>query len=161
MAKAGSVGNPFRTTLGINDFMPTATVVTVANQFVELGRYTVQAGVALALGYESMSGQDSANGRLYLDMRDSSTAPGLVADGRIRLDIHNAQDRVQATVFEGRTERLRSSLSDPRQQLPFPWINAIATEDVVFVLKFRSDAVVTVGRTNSKLSMDATIYEAQ
>jgi hypothetical protein len=160
MAKANSVGNPFRTTLGIGDFM-VADVPVVTNQFVELGRYTVQAGVALALGYGSMEGQDSANGRLYLDLRNNAASPGVVLNGKLRLDIHNAQDRVQATIWEGRTERIRTSATDPRQQLPMPWINAITTEDVSFVLKFRADAAGTVGKANTVLSLDATIYEAQ
>jgi cellobiose phosphorylase len=160
MAKAGVVQNPFRTTLGTADFMA-GDVACVAAQYIELGRYVVQAGVALALGYEAMSGQDSANGRLYLDLKNNAVAPGVAVNGKIRIDLHNAQDRVQSTIFEGRTERLRSSATDPRQQLPFPWINAIATEDVCFVLKFRADAAVTVGKANTTLSMDATIYEAQ
>jgi hypothetical protein len=160
MAKAGVVQNPFRTTLGTGDLIAGDTVCP-ANQYVELGRYVVQAGVALALGYGSMEGQDSANGRLYLNLMNNGVSPGAAVNGKIRIDIHNAQDRVQSTIFEGRTERLRTSVTDPRQQLPFPWINAITTEDVCFVLKFRPDAAVTVGKANSTLSMDATIYEAQ
>lgn len=160
MAKANSVTNPFRTTLGTGDFMA-ADVLCAVGQYVELGRNTVQAGVALALGYGSMEGQDSANGRLYLDVRNNGVAPGVIANGKVRIDIHNAQDRVIATIFEGRTERLRTSGTDPRQQLPFPWINAVNTEDVSFVFKFRADAAVTVSKTNTILSMDATIYEAQ
>jgi hypothetical protein len=160
MAKAGVIKNPFRTTLNKGSLM-SGDVVASATQYVELGRFTVQAGVALAVGFGAMEGQDSAAGRVYIDLKDTTAAPGAAVNGQLRIDIHNAQDRVQSTIWEARTESVRSSASDRTQQLPMPWINAVATEDVAFVFKFKSDTAVTVSKTNSTILMDGTSYEAE
>jgi hypothetical protein len=161
MAKANIIQKPFRTQLNKMQLISAATVVLNPNQYVELGRFTVQAGTALALGYGAMEGQDSAAGRLYMDFRDNAANPGAVVNGTIRIDTHNAQDRPTGTIFEARTEALRTSATDRTQQLPFPWINAVGTEDVAFVLKFKGDAAVTLGQANTVILCDATNYEAK
>lgn len=161
MAKAGIIKNPFRTALNKDDVISAVTVPVLVGQYVELGRKTVQAGVALALGYDSMSGQDAAAGRFYFDLRDNAASPGAILNGTLRIDVQNAQNRVQATIWEGRMETLRTSASDRRQQLPLPFINAVSTEDVSFVFMFKADASGTVGKVNSTVLIDATSFEAE
>jgi hypothetical protein len=146
----------------MGSFMTAATMACPAGQFTEIGRYKLSAGMGLALGYDNMAGQDSAAGRFYMDLKNSAASPGAAIDGEIRIELINPQDRVQAVVWEGTTRQLRSSATDRRQQLPFPWINAIATEHRAFRILFKPEgaATLTVGKDNSVLAMDVTNYEA-
>lgn len=153
-----NTNNPFRSTLGIADFM-TADVATLAGQWNELGRYTLKAGMGLAIGYGAMEGLDAAAGRIYADIKDNGVAPGTATNGKLRIDLESPQKRVIRTIFESRTERLRTTLTDPTKQIPLPYHDAVATEDYSFVLRFMPDAAVTVGKTNSSLLMDVTTFD--
>jgi hypothetical protein len=152
--------NPFRSALNKTNLITAASTTVVSTQYTELGRTVVQAGVALAVGYEQMGGQDSATGRIFADFRDAAASPGALVDGIIRLDIHNAQDRVEATIWEGRTEALRQVTNDRGTWIPLPFINAVMKEDTALVLKFKADsASVVLGKTNTGLVIDTTVFD--
>lgn len=153
--------NPFANTLGASDLIAAAAPAVVAGQWNELGRYTVSAGMAVALGFGGMEGQDSAAGRIYMDLRDNAVAPGAAINGRIRFTLDNPQKRTERVLFEARTERLRTTAADPTKQIPFSFIDAVATEDWSLVLEYMPDAAQTVGRANCVILVDVTTFDAR
>lgn len=147
-----------RATLSTGDLIA-ADVAVSATQFTEIGRRTIPAGIGEALGYSSLEGQDSAAGRLFADVRDNTAAPGVVLNGVLRLDIHDPEDHVVRTLWEGRTEKLRATAADPGTHLPLPLIGDGIGESWSLVAKFRADAAgSTMGKTNTTLLVDITRY---
>jgi hypothetical protein len=149
--------NEFATCLTEANLVAADTVCPVG-QYTELGRYTIPAGVGLAPGNGAMTGQDSAKGRLYANIRNATPAD---VDVILRLDVHNPSNRVEATLFELPARRLRATLADPTTWYPFPFIPAIVSEDSALVLKATpmGAASITVSKTNSTLTMDCTNFE--
>ena len=157
------IQNPFSSALTRADFIPdaVASVVCPAGRFTELGRFIIVAGVAIALGHGELAGQDAAHGRIFADIRDAGTTPGLVINGLLRFDIHTPQDFVERTLWQERTENLRTSATDRQQQIPMPIIPDVVGEDWFLVMKFRPDATATVGRANTLLVVSATQFEVR
>lgn len=151
--------NPIMSMLGPLDLIATATVVNVVNTFIELGRFRVLPGTAIALGFGDFSGQDSAVGRVFIDIRDNGTAPGLVLNGMVRLDLENPRGRVVRTLFEMRSEALRTTQANRSLHIPLPELDAVAGEDWAIVLRWRADAAGTLGRVNTLIQLDVTSYD--
>lgn len=154
------IKNPFPHAYTRADFIP-ANVATTTNRFFELGRVTIPAGIAVALGFGELEGQDSSRGRIFMDLRDSTALPGVIIDGLIRFDLHTPQDFVERTIYQERTENLRTSATDRTQQSPMPIIPDVVGEDWAIVLKVRTDAAVTIGATNTILLVSATQFEVR
>lgn len=133
-----------------------AAVLCIAGQFVRLGQYSVQAGELISPGFASQSGQDSAQGRLYVDLKDNTTAPGVSMNGTLRLSIFSPQDRPLEIINEWRTETLRTSVTDRTLQIPLPEFDAWISEDKKIVLEFKSDDGRTISQANSTFIMDLT-----
>lgn len=158
MAKSNIFRSPFPTSLNTSQVITSATVALVAGQMVEIGRFTVQAGVGLTLGQGAAEGQDSAIGRIYANFRNTTPAD---VNGMFRIDVENASKRVVKTIFERRSEQLRTDVADRRKQIPFPQIKGIAGEDVSYVFRFMADAAGTLSQAQSTISLDATSWEAE
>ena len=155
-----NVRNKYRKTLTANDLI-TDGVTLIAGQYVELGRYEVEAGEALAVGYGQYGGQVNASGRAYLFIQDSVPAQ---LNGYIRIDLHSPQDRVIETVFEGRTEDLALGANDPTLRVPLPFNYPFAKENRAFVLKMNADAaddgkVVALANCSCQISFTAGDYD--
>ena len=140
------------------DILLSATQVLVADTFQKVGEYTVLAGEAIQAGFGSLAGQHSAEGRVYVDLQDDAAAD---YDGVVRLEVHNARDRHQETLFESRTEVLRTSATDRTQQLPFPKIAGAIGQDAKLVLTFKPDDAGTLHQDNTNIAMDATIHDVR
>lgn len=156
-----NIRNPFSHAYTKDNFISAATVTCPVGQFTELGRVVIPAGVAVALGFGELEGQDASRGRFFLDMRDSSAAPGVVSQGLVRFDLHSPQDFVERTIYQERTENLRTSATDRTQQAPMPIIPDVVGEDWAIVFKYRPDAAVTVGRVNTLMVVSATQFETR
>lgn len=152
------VFNPYKTTLTQMDFVGAATVATTAAKWVEIGRVTIPAGTAYALGFGEQNGQDSAQGRLYMDTKDSTPA---VEAGMIRFEIRDPQDRPVKTVFESRTESVTTSATDRTQQLPFAERSEMIGEDFAIIFQFKGDASDLINKANSKFLIDTTVYSVR
>ena len=146
--------NPFRGVL-LEANMLDADIATNTTSFVEVGRYTVPAGVGVSLGYGPQSGQDSAAGRIYCDL---NAAGPVDVDGVVRLVAIDPREMVVETLFECHTSQLRTSATDRQQQLPFPEHAVILTEDYVLSFQIRGDAVATIDVSICDLCMDITTY---
>ena len=137
--------NEFESAFGLSAFLPNgggalANVPVNANQFIEVGRVVVPSGTAYDLGVGDLKSQADAIGRIFADLRDTTVAPGAKIDGIVRIDLHDPQNRVLRTVYQGRTEMLRTSQGDRRQQYPFSKRNVRAGWNYAFVLKVMPDA---------------------
>lgn len=115
----------------------------------KIGEYKVEAGEIVGLGYKD-GGQDSALGRIYVSLKDSSSAD---INGIFRLQISSAQDIPLAVLYEARTEELRSGENDITKRLPFneSELNARVTEDKKIQAFFIADTTKTVDRSKSKM----------
>jgi hypothetical protein len=157
---AYKLSNPYRSTFKATDFAA-ADVTMVANQYVEYGRYTVKAGQGVALGYGALAGQDSATGRIYAKFIDDTFGDVTVEEGMVRIEIRNPQDRPVKTIFEARTEALRTMVAAPSsdQLIPLPMMADVVTEDFSIVILFKADAADTIQFDFTKMSIDYTNFD--
>lgn len=155
---AKQLGQPYRSVLNMGDF-GAVDKLTVINEWVQIGTLTVPDGVAYALGYGGLIGQDSAAGRIYADL--NNTVPADLT-GDVRFELRNPRDEVVRTLFECRTEQLRTSATDRTQQLPFPIVPIQIGENWRIVIMFRDDAAGTTfdqtPGSASPLVMDITVW---
>jgi hypothetical protein len=149
----------FRSALTQNDLVATATTAAIAGQYVKLGERKIEAGESLSIGFGSQSGQESAQGRIFIDIRDNGTSPGLVINGTVRLQVYSPQNRPLVILGEWRTETLRTGSGDRTKQIPLPEDIYSLTEDKKLVLEYMADAAQTVGKTNTIVLLDTTEEE--
>lgn len=142
----------FRTALTKNDLMSGDTVLT-AGQFVKLGERKIEAGELLAVGFGQESGQNNAQGRIYMDLKTSASA---AIAGTVRLQAYSPQNRPLVILGEWRTETLSTGAGDRTKQVPFPEDIYWLSEDKKLVLEFAADAGATVAKAQSTILMDAT-----
>ena len=157
---AKRLANPYRSTFRAANFA-TADVTMIANQYVEYGRYTVPAGQGVALGYGALAGQDSAIGRIYMKFIDDTAGDVTPEEGMVRIEIRNPQDRPVKTLFEGRTEALRTLIASPasNEMMPFPMMADVITEDFAIVVLFRADAADIIQWDFTVFMMDYTNFD--
>lgn len=153
MAKRGT--EMYRSAFTEADLIDSATVNVIAGQFVKLGEYQVQAGEMISTGYGEQSGQDSAQGRIFMKFQ---TATPTEIKGMVRLQAYSPQDRPIEIIGEWRTELLNTNATDRTKQLPLPEHIVALTEDKKFVLEFKADADAALDKANSTIIMDITRY---
>ena len=153
------VSNPHRSGLSAGRFT-FASVAISTTSYTEVARFTIGTGAAWAAGYGTLQGQDSATGRIYMDMRDNTASPGAEQNGSVRLELHDAQDVLVRIIWQARTEELRTSLTDRRQQLPFPGDPNVGTQNMSLVWTMKADAAFTPGASNVVLFQDMTEFSA-
>lgn len=141
------------------DLIDTATVTPVVGVWVELGRTTLGVGQAMALGFGTGRGQHDAEGRLFIDLRDGSTAPGVALHGMCRLELENPQRRVVMTLWEGRTEISGAGAGNRPQQVPLPEQDVVFGEGWALVLRAMMDATTAIAVSNSRILIDVTLYD--
>jgi hypothetical protein len=146
----------YRSAFTKDKLINSATVQLVAAEFVKLGEYKVEAGEMVSIGYGQQSGQQNAQGRIYVDLKDNGVAPGLDLNGTVRLSVYSPQNRPIEILGEWRTETLRTDITDRTLQVPFPEDDLWISEDKKLVLEFASDGSEVLGKTNSTYIMDIT-----
>lgn len=146
----------FRSALVANDLIGAATVSVLAGQYVKLGELKVEAGELVAIGYGQESGQNNAQGRIYMDIKDTSATPAPVK-GKVRLQVYSPQNRPLVILGEWRTETLTSGANDRTKMIPLPEDVYFLSEDKKLVLEFIADANATVSKANSTILLDTTL----
>jgi hypothetical protein len=146
----------YRTTFIATDFMEGTTILVPAATPTKIGEYQVQAGEAVALGFGVDANQESAVGRLYIELKDDTGTPA-VESGKIRISIQSPQNRYIKTVYEARTEVTGASTTR-NLMIPFPEMNEIVTEDKKIVIEFISDATDSLTVASCTMLIDATMY---
>lgn len=149
----------FRSALTKNDLISSATLALTAGQFVRVGERVIQAGEAVSLGFGEQSGQESAQGRIFMDLKDTAATPALIP-GTIRLAVYSPKNRLIAIIAEFRSETLSTGAGDRTKQVPFPEDMYQVTEDRKIVLEFAADdAGKTLSKANSTINLDTTEEE--
>lgn len=146
------MGEIFRSAFTKEHLIESATVDCIAGNPIMLGAYTVPAGELVSIGYGLQSGQESAQGRIFIDLQ---TATGK-ADGLVRITAYSPQNRPKEIMKEYRTETLRENGTDRTKQIPFPEHDLYISEDKKIVLEFIADTDVTVDKSKSTILMDIT-----
>lgn len=150
------MGNTFRSALTANDLISAATVVCAAGQYTQLGKRVIQAGELLSLGFGDESGQNAAQGRIFIDLKDSTTSPGVAVNGTVRLSAYTPQMRYLVNLGEWRTETLRAGTGDRTKQVPLNESMYQLSEDKILALEFLPDSAITLGKVNSSILIDTT-----
>lgn len=145
-------GETFRSAFTTAELIAAASTTLVVGQFNKLGEYQVPAGELVALGYGNESGQESAQGRLYMKLMTSTPTE---VSGTIRMEVWSPQDRPIEIVHEFRTEALSNS-TDRTKQIPFPIKSPLVSEDKKIVLMFKPDFAATLAKASCTINMDIT-----
>lgn len=149
--------NAYHDTLNLSRLGMTAGVAISNTQYTEFGRITCPAGTAYEIGFGDLKGLDNAEGRIFLDVE---TVTPTAFDGFIRIDVHDPQNRVKATVTQRRTDELRTTKTDPTKQLPMSATKVRIGKDWSFVFKMQADAGGnTMDNTKSALLCSMTTYD--
>lgn len=149
------MGERYRSSFVKADLIDAATVAVTAGDTIKLGEYQVPVGENIILGFGQSAGQESAEGRIYIDLKDAETTPGNV-DGTLRITLYSPQNRPVAIVDEFRTETLRGSSTDRTKQVPYPERVYQITPYKKVVMEFISDADKTISKANSTVLIDIT-----
>lgn len=147
----------YSTTLIGADLIDTDSPAVLAGIPVKLGEYQVQAGEELAIGYGPWAGQESAIGRLYIELKDDEATP-TVENGTVRLSVWSPQNRPKRILGEWRTETTASGATDRTLRIPLPENSVNITEDQKLVLEFISDAADTLTKASCTVAIDCTRY---
>lgn len=155
-----TVDKPYRSALSSLKLTWNGAALAANGLYQEFARFTIPQGVAWQLGFGAVSTQDGADGRFFMDLRDDTAAPGVEQNGFLRISVFNTQDRQVSTLWESRTESLRSSETDRRQQIPVSEVGPVLTQNYAFVFQLKPDAAFTPGSTNTIILLDMTEYSA-
>lgn len=147
------MGEIFRSALTENELMDSATVDVLAGQFVKLGDRKVEAGELITIGFGMQSGQQNAQGRIFMDFNDDVNA---AVNGTARLSVYSPQNRPLKILGEWRSETLRSGETDRSLMIPLPENPTWISEDKKLVLEFEADANGIVSQANTDILMDTT-----
>lgn len=142
-----------RSAFNKENLIKNASTICIPGNPIMLGEYVVPAGEMVKIGYGQLDGQENAQGRIFIDMRN--TADGLL-DGFVRITAYSAQNRALEILQEYRTETLRQNETDRTKQIPFSEHQAWVPEDKKIVLEFIADSAVTVDKVKTKVLMDIT-----
>jgi hypothetical protein len=142
----------FRSALTKNELITADTACTLG-MFTKLGEYKIQAGELVTIGYGEQSGQENAQGRIYIDLK---TAASVVIPGTIRLQAYSPQNRPMVILGEWRQEVLNQGSGDRTKQVPLAEMQYWLSEDKKLFLEFMPDATSTVAKAQSTVLIDTT-----
>lgn len=150
--------NVFRQTLTLGDATSTGDGKTTdTSTWVEVWKLRVPAQQQKTLGWGGIVGGVDDRGVLYINLKDNSGTPVQI-EGKIRLEIRNANETVSKVVLEERTERLRGSKTDLSQAYRLGEAPIRAREDSYLVVTIKADAAKTIENDNSDLAIPVTTY---
>jgi hypothetical protein len=150
----------YRSAFNKDTFFSAATVAVVAGEAKKLGEYAVNSKEIISLGWGGLEGQENAQGRIYVQLKDNTEAGAVQIHGTVRLSVYSPQDRPIAIMHEFRTEQLDTSSTDRTKQIPFPEGMYEITEDNKIVMEFISDTSATLSKANSTIMMDIKRIQA-
>lgn len=130
------------------------TIALTPTSFQKVGEEVINAKELLSVGYGQQSGQDNAQGRIYMDLQDGAAA---AIDGKVRLSIYNPQERNMNILREFNLKTLKTDLADRTKQIAFPDnTNTWITEDNKLVIEVMANANVTLTKANCTILFDVT-----
>jgi hypothetical protein len=148
-----------------NVFSSAGTLAVQAGKEYRLMEFKVEAGINYSFGEGFGTNYEDAIGRIFMDIRDNTAAPGAQVSGMVRLLWLKPSKKQGAIIREYHTSKLSSGETDARQQCPFPlqdqngnW-SPLVSEDKYLAIEFIPDNDVTLSYANSKGNMSVTIEE--
>ena len=141
LRQVGGAVPRFPTRLAKGDFNITANVVVQPAGFGRVGYLTVGKQQLVTFGSTGAKAGGAEGEPLFIDLRSTADA---VIDGRVRLSIYDANDRLVKVVREERTERLRASQNDRNSAPLLPEFSFFAPEDMKLVIEFYPDSATAV-----------------
>lgn len=130
-----------------------AAITTSTTQWLQFGRLQCPAGIAYGMGYGDLISQESALGRIFLNLQ--TVAPANI-DGMIRVVQLDPQLTPIQVCFQARSEDLRLGAADPTLRMPFAedpryWIS----QDFSFAFEIIGDAaqLINVPASTVRISM--------
>lgn len=147
-------------TIDENSF-DTWSAANTAGEWSDIGIYTVPFQTEESWGFGSAEPGKSGNqGRIMVDLRDGSAAPGVQLTGKVRLVQRNANDRNERTVAEFNLKRLNDAGASRTEQQPLPEQvnNPKVGPQSKLVLQAQLDGTAA-SQANSEVLIDTTVYE--
>lgn len=150
----------YRGSLNQNDVIDAATVTLVPGQYITIGEVVVAADERIGLGYSNYSGQDDADGRIYVNLMDNS-GTAVPIEGKFRIIMMSSQNIPigdQPVVMDLDLTALSQGSTDRRAQIAFPFTNVLLTRDKKFVFQVLNTAASaqTLKKAASSVLMDCT-----
>jgi len=150
--------NIFRQTLTLADATSTGDGKTTDTEtWTELWKLRVPAQQAKAFGWGRIESGVDDRGVLYIDLKDNSGTPVQI-EGKIRLEVRDANETESKVILEERTERLRGSKTDLSQAYRLGEAFYKAREDSYLVITIKADAAKTIEKDNSDFAIPVTTY---
>ena len=150
----------YRGNWGASDIIGAGTVTLIKDEWKTIGEVIVKADQYIGLGYGGVDTQDSAMGRLYVDLKDNSNTP-VAIEGQFRIEIYSSNDmplggKPVLIDYDLATTALGATVRSER--LPMMFNNIMLSEDKKFVFKVKNTAssAQTLSRANSKVEIDIT-----
>lgn len=153
-----NTGNFYRGNWGPNDIVSAATVALIKDEWKIIGQIVIPADQLIGLGYGGEGTQEAAPGRLFVDLKDATSAKIV---GQFRIEIQSSNDMPLggrpvlidydlATTALGATER--------GGRLPMPFTNIMLSKDKKFVFKVKNTAAAaqTIDRSKCAVEIDVT-----
>lgn len=144
----------FPSALTEDDLITSASTSCLAGEAKRLGVKEISKGEAVMFGQGKLAGQNTAVGRAYASLKNSTTQ----LHGLIRLAVYSAQDRLIKIISEYRTEELLTSSTDRTQKMPFAEVGDYYEEGRKLVLEFIADTAVTVIKADSDILFSITQF---
>lgn len=145
----------FRSALTAADLVGSATVTLTAGTPVKVGERKVEAGEMIAIGFGQETGQNNAQGRIFMDLKDTTATP-VAIKGLVRLQAYSPQNRPIKILGEWRAEVLATGSGDRTKQVPLPEDIFYLPEDRKLVLEVIADSTQTLSKANSTIYLDTT-----
>ncbi len=150
--------NIFRQTLTLADATSTGDGKTTdPSTWIEIWKLRVPAQQVKTFGWGRIENGVDDRGVLYVDLKDNSGTPVQI-EGKIRLEIRDANETVSRVILEERTERLRGSKTDLSKAYRLGEAITKAREDSYLVVTIKADAAKTIENDNSDLAIPVTTY---
>ena len=131
----------FRQTLTIGDATQTANGKNLyADKFNEVWKLRVPAQQLKTFGYGAIRGGVDDRGILYIDARSNDGTTVTQIEGKVRLEIRDANEVRSQVILEERTERLRGSKVDKSLAYALEEQPVWAKEDSWLVVSIKPDA---------------------
>ena len=146
--------NPFFDTLIYSDFT-SSDVAGTAGKWNRIGGYSVPVQQKMVVGYGSLSAQNQAVGRLYVNLQDAT--PAAIA-GKIRVIVTNQAETTMKQVVAVRSSVAALGASDRRLRYPLPRSLWVLDENDVVALEFDPDSAATASAANCSAEIDVTRY---
>lgn len=126
-------------------------------QFNDVWKLRVPAQQVKAFGYGKIEAGVDDRAILYLDFKDSAATPAQI-EGKVRLEVRDANETVTRVILEERTERLRGSKTDRNLAYRLGEGMVKAREDSYLVITVKPDAAATFSKANSDAVIPVTTY---